>query len=174
MQAAEELGSLFARSKVNVIYGGGGIGLMGVLADSVLENGGLITGVIPSFMKDEGWHHPHVSDMIVTVDMGDRKKEMFAKADAVVALPGGVGTLEELTEAITLKQLGLFKGPVVILNTLNFYKSFIDFLGQMVSGHFLRIEHQAIWEIAHTPKEVLSAISNRKDWIDDPRGIAKI
>jgi uncharacterized protein (TIGR00730 family) len=174
MLAAAELGSLFARSKINVIYGGGGIGLMGVLADSVIENGGIITGVIPSFMNDEGWGHPHVSDMIVTNDMGERKKEMFAKADAVVALPGGIGTLEELTEAITLKQLGLFKGPVVILNTLDFYKSFIEFLEQMVAGHFLRFEHKGIWEIAGTPKEVLIAISNNRNWIDDPRRIARI
>ena len=106
--------------------------------------------------------------------MGERKKEMFARADAVVALPGGVGTLEELTEAITLKQLGLFKGPVVILNTLNFYKSFIEFLDQMISGHFLRFEHKGMWEIANTPKEVLIAVSKNKSWIDDPRRIAKI
>jgi hypothetical protein len=174
MQAAAELGSLFARSKMNVIYGGGGIGLMGVLADTVIENGGSITGVIPSFMNDEGWGHPHVKEMIVTTDMGDRKKNMFARADAVVALPGGIGTLEELTEAITLKQLGLFKGPVVILNTLNFYKSFIDFLEHMVTGNFLRLEHKGIWKIADTPGEVLTALSNDKGWIDDPRKIAKI
>jgi len=157
-----------------VIYGGGGIGLMGVLADAVIENGGVITGVIPSFMNDEGWGHPHVQDMKVTTDMGERKKEMFARADAVVALPGGVGTLEELTEAITLRQLGLFKGPVVILNTLNFYKSFIEFLDQMISGHFLRFEHKGMWEIANTPEEVLIAVSKNKSWIDDPRRIAKI
>jgi uncharacterized protein (TIGR00730 family) len=174
MLAAAELGSLFARSRINVIYGGGGIGLMGVLADAVIENGGVITGVIPSFMNDEGWGHPHVQDMKVTTDMGERKKEMFARADAVVALPGGVGTLEELTEAITLRQLGLFKGPVVILNTLNFYKSFIEFLDQMISGHFLRFEHKGMWEIANTPKEVLIAVSKNKSWIDDPRRIAKI
>ena len=125
--------------KINVIYGGGGIGLMGKLADAVIENNGSITGVIPSFMNDEGWGHPHVNEMIVTSDMGDRKKKMFAMADAVVALPGGIGTLEELTEAITLKQLGLFKGPIIILNTLNFYKSLIDFLEHMVSGNFLRM-----------------------------------
>jgi len=174
MLAAAELGSLFARSRINVIYGGGGIGLMGVLADAVIENGGVITGVIPSFMNDEGWGHPHVQDMKVTTDMGERKKEMFARADAVVALPGGVGTLEELTEAITLRQLGLFKGPVVILNTLNFYKSFIEFLDQMISGHFLRFEHKGMWEIANTPEEVLIAVSKNKSWIDDPRRIAKI
>ena len=73
-------------------------------------------------MKDEGWDHSGVSDMIVTNDMGERKRQMFSLANAVVALPGGIGTLEELTEAITLKQLGLFKGPIIILNTLNFYK----------------------------------------------------
>jgi len=174
MLAAAELGSLFARSRINVIYGGGGIGLMGVLADAVIENGGVITGVIPSFMNDEGWGHPHVQDMKVTTDMGERKKEMFARADAVVALPGGVGTLEELTEAITLRQLGLFKGPVVILNTLNFYKSFIEFLDQMISGHFLRFEHKGMWGIANTPEEVLIAVSKNKSWIDDPRRIAKI
>ena len=174
VQAAAELGSLLARSGMNVVYGGGGIGLMGKLADAVIENGGTITGVIPSFMKDEGWGHPHVNEMIVTPDMGERKKKMFAMADAVVALPGGVGTLEELTEAITLKQLGLFKGPVIILNTLNFYKSFIDFLEQMISGNFLRVEHKGIWEIANTPEEVLIALSNNKGWLDDPRRIAKI
>lgn len=174
VEAAAELGSLFAASGMNVIYGGGGIGLMGVLADAVIDNGGSITGVIPSFMNDEGWGHPHVNDMIVTPDMGDRKKKMFERADAVVALPGGIGTLEELTEAITLKQLGLFKGPVVILNTLDFYKSLIGFLEHMVAGKFLRREHKGMWVIANTPQEVLNALSNDIGWIDDPRKIAKI
>jgi uncharacterized protein (TIGR00730 family) len=174
VQAAAELGSLLARSKMNVIYGGGGIGLMGTLADAVIENGGSITGVIPSFMNEEGWGHPRVSEMIVTTDMGDRKKNMFARANAVVALPGGIGTLEELTEAITLKQLGLFKGPVVILNTLDYYRSFIDFLEHMVTGNFMRTEHKEMWKIANTPVEVLTALSNDQGWIDDPRKIAKI
>jgi len=126
---------------MNVIYGGGGIGLMGVLADAVIGNGGSITGVIPSFMNDEDGtslckRNDHNNRH------GDRKRNMFSRADAVVALPGGIGTLEELAEAITLKQLGLFMGPVVILNTLNFYKSLIDFLEHMVAGNFLRAEHK--------------------------------
>ncbi|HBC77870.1 MAG TPA: TIGR00730 family Rossman fold protein [Bacteroidales bacterium] len=174
VKAAAGLGSLFAQSGMKVIYGGGGIGLMAALADAVIENGGSITGVIPSFMNDEGWGHPGVNDMIVTTDMGDRKKNMFARADAVVALPGGIGTLEELTEAITLKQLGLFTGPVVILNTLNFYRSLIDFLDHMVEGNFMRHEHKNMWSVANTPEEVIEAISNDKGWIDDPRKIAKI
>src|SRR5674476_573612 len=115
--AASNLGLLLAQAKIDVVYGGGGIGLMGKLADAVLENRGRITGVIPSFMKDEGWDHGAVSEMIITSDMGERKKRMFAMADAVVALPGGVGTLEELTEAMTLKQLGLYHGPITVSYT---------------------------------------------------------
>ena len=172
--AASKLGLLLAQAKMDVVFGGGGIGLMGKLADAVLENGGTITGVIPSFMKDEGWDHSNVKEMILTQDMGERKKQMFAMADAVVALPGGVGTLEELTEAITLKQLGLFIGPIIILNTLNFYKSFIEFLEHMISGNFLRYEHKGIWEIAKTPEDVMSYLLKKDTWLQDPRSIAKI
>ena len=147
---------------------------MGKLADAVLENGGRITGVIPSFMKDEGWDHSEVKEMILTADMGERKKKMFAMADAIIALPGGVGTLEELTEAITLKQLGLFRGPIIILNTLNFYKSLIDFLEHMVSGNFLRYEHKGMWKIADTPEDAITLLIKKQDWLHDPRSIARI
>jgi uncharacterized protein (TIGR00730 family) len=172
--AASKLGSLLARAEMDVVYGGGGIGLMGKLADAVLENGGRITGVIPSFMKDEGWDHSSVNEMIITSDMGERKKRMFALADAIVALPGGVGTLEELTEAMTLKQLGLYNGPIIILNTLNFYKSFIDFLEHMVSGNFLRYEHKGMWELASTAEEVMTLLGEKKNWRHDARKIARI
>lgn len=172
--AAINLGSLLAEACYDIVYGGGGIGLMGKLADAALEKGARITGVIPSFMKVEGWGHHGLSEMIVTSDMGERKKKMFEIADAVVALPGGVGTLEELTEAITLKQLGLFKGPIIILNTSDYYKSFIEFLEHMISDHFLRLEHKGIWEIAASPEEVMFFLSQNKGWIEDPRSIAKI
>src|SRR5665647_570760 len=172
--AAINLGKLLAKAGTDVVYGGGGIGLMGRLADSVLANGGKITGVIPAFMKDEGWAHPKVSEMVITSDMGERKKRMFELADAVVALPGGVGTLEELTEAMTLKQLGLFHGPIIILNTLNFYKSFIDFMEHMVSGNFLRYEHKGMWEIANTTEEVIAILGEKDEWHNDPRSIARI
>jgi uncharacterized protein (TIGR00730 family) len=172
--AASELGALLAGSRINIIYGGGGIGLMGKLADAALEKGGTITGVIPAFMKAEGWGHEKISEMIVTGDMGERKKWMFERGDAVVALPGGIGTLEELTEAITLKQLGLYKGPIIILNTSDFYRYLIDFLNHMISGHFLRLEHKDIWEIVNTPQEVLKALTSYKGWLEDPRRIARI
>ena len=172
--AASRLGTLLALAKLDVVYGGGGIGLMGKLADAVLENGGKITVVIPSFMKDEGWDHSAVNEMILTSDMGERKKRMFEMADAVVALPGGVGTLEELTEAMTLKQLGLYKGPIIILNTLNFYKSFIEFMEHMIAGNFLRYEHKGMWEVAGTVEEVMDLLGKKNGWHHDPRSIAKI
>jgi len=172
--AASKLGFLLADAGVEVVYGGGGIGLMGKLADAVLENGGRITGVIPSFMKDAGWGHRGVKEMIITRDMGERKKNMFSMSEAVIALPGGVGTLEELTEAITLKQLSLFSGPIIILNTLGFYKSLIEFLDNMVDGNFLRLEHKGIWEVVNTPEEVISALNNKERGNEEWRKIAKI
>lgn len=172
--AASHLGLLLARETINVVFGGGGIGLMGKLADSVIENGGKITGVIPSFMKDEGWDHTNVKDMILTSDMGERKKKMFEMADAVVALPGGIGTLEELTEAITLKQLSLYDGPIIILNTLGFYNSLLEFLENMIDNQFLRLEHKGIWEIVNTPEEVIVALNNKERGNEEWRRIAKI
>jgi uncharacterized protein (TIGR00730 family) len=172
--AASSLGKLLAHANMDVVYGGGGIGLMGKLADAVISNGGKITGVIPSFMIDEGWNHAAVSEMITTSDMGERKKKMFSLSDVVVALPGGVGTLEELTEAMTLKQLGLYQGPIIILNTLGFYNSLIGFLEHMVAGNFLRYEHKGMWEIAESPEEVMDLLLKKNDWHHDPRSIAKI
>jgi len=172
--ASSKLGALLASSGIEVVYGGGGIGLMGTLADAVIENRGKVTGVIPSFMQDEGWGHNGVEDMIITHDMGERKKKMFELADGIIALPGGVGTLEELTEAITLKQLSLFDGPIIILNTLGFYNHLIDFLENMINNNFLRFEHKGIWQIVNTPEEAVSALLNKEKGNEEWRKIAKI
>jgi len=147
---------------------------MGILADAVIKNGGKVTGVIPSFMQDEGWGHHGIDDMIITHDMGERKKKMFDLSDGVIALPGGVGTLEELTEAITLKQLSLFDGPIIIQNTLGFYDHLIDFLDNMVENHFLRSEHKGIWQVVNTPEEAVKALINREKESEEWRKIAKI
>ncbi|MBM3419499.1 MAG: TIGR00730 family Rossman fold protein [Bacteroidetes bacterium] len=173
-EAASELGRILASEGFEIVFGGGGIGLMGRVADAAMESGGNVTGVIPGFMQEEGWGHNSVNEMIVTDDMHNRKKTMFGMADAVVALPGGIGTLEELTEAITLKQLGIFNGPVVILNTLGFYDLFLSMLDKMIAENFLRPQHREIWTVATTPHEVVSHIKNYGGWISNPRGIAKI
>ena len=172
--AASKLGLLLAEAGMPVVFGGGGIGLMGILADSVLESGGKITGVLPSFMRDEGWGHLRVEEIILTPDMGERKKKMFSMSEAVIALPGGVGTLEELAEAITLKQLSLFNGPIIILNTLGFYNSLLDFLEHMVENNFLRFEHKSIWEVVNTPEEVIIALNKKGSTKEEWRKIAKI
>lgn len=171
---AVALGKLIAQSGDEIIYGGGGIGLMGKIADAVLGEGGRVTGVIPQFMQDEGWGHATVTEMIVTEDMHSRKQTMFLQSGAVVALPGGIGTLEELTEAITLKQLGLYNGAIVILNTLGFYDLFLSMLDKMIAENFLRPQHHDIWSVASTPEEVISHIKSYGGWIPNPRGIAKI
>lgn len=173
-KAAADLGVLLAREGIEVAFGGGGIGLMGKLADAVRHNGGKITGVIPAFMEEEGWGHKDLNDMIITRDMSERKKKLFEMSDAVVALPGGVGTLEELAEAITLKQLSLFHGPVVILNTLGFYDSLLAFFDAMVKGNFLREEHKAIWQTVSTPEEVIIALRDKGRGDERWRSIAKI
>jgi hypothetical protein len=171
---AARLGTLLAVEGIDVVFGGGGIGLMGKLADAVLENGGRITGVLPAFMKEEGWGHERLTEMIITTDMSERKKKMFSLADAVVALPGGVGTLEEMTEAITLKQLSLFSGPVIILNTLGYYNALLRFIDHMISSNFMRFEHKGIWEVVDSAEEVLSALRRKENMSGEWRKIAKI
>lgn len=171
--ATSELGILFARNNIEVVFGGGGIGLMGILADTILGEKGKITGVIPEFMRDEGWGHGHLTEMIVTPGMSERKKRMFELSDGVVALPGGIGTVEELTEAITLKQLGLFRGPVLMLNIEGFYNHFIEFLEHMVTTRFMRSEHKRIWEVVNTPDEAIQSLLKYDGWSEDFRKIAK-
>ena len=168
------LGSLLAGAGINVVFGGGGIGLMNNLADSVIQDGGRITGIIPAFMQAEGWGHNGVTETIVTRDMSERKRKMFEMSDAVIALPGGIGTLEELTEAITLKQLSLFHGQIIILNTRGFYNSLLDFIDNMVDSNFLRREHKGIWKVVNTPGEVMEALRNNEKGNEEWRKIAKI
>ena len=115
-EAARETGRLLAQSGMRCVCGAGNQGLMCTLADSVLENGGEVLGVIPRFMIDEGWCHKGLTETIVTADMHERKERMAQEADAVIALPGGCGTMEELFEIITWKQLGLYLDTIVILN----------------------------------------------------------
>ena len=171
---ATRLGSLLAGNGMDIVFGGGGIGLMKKLADAAIENGGRITGVIPSFMKEEGWDYHGLNETITTTDMGERKKRMFEMADAVVALPGGMGTLEELTEAITLKQLSLFEGPILILNTLGYYNSLLEFIDHMIGCNFMRTEHRGMWEVVNTPEEVITALSKKKRGTEEWRKIARI
>lgn len=161
---AGTLAEIFASQHVGLKYGGGASGLMGKVADVYLERKGKITGIIPQFMLEMGWNHPEVKDMLVVKTMHERKQKMMEGVDAVVALPGGCGTLEELSEAISLKQLGQFTKPIIILNTNHFYDSLLVMFRQMIDHHFMRNEHQHIWTSVTEPSQVLPAIENAPQW----------
>lgn len=173
-EAARQLGELLARNRIRCVYGAGNQGLMGTLADSVLGNGGEVLGIIPRFMMDEEWNHPNLSRTIVTADMHERKQRMAAEADAVIAMPGGCGTLEELLEIITWKQLGLFLNPIVILNINRYYDPLITMLQKAIDETFMRHEHAAMWQVVSSPEEAIEAIENAPKWDGKLRKIAAI
>ncbi len=172
-QQAFLLGNLLAKAGVEVLFGSGSVGLMGELAKGVLQEKGKIVGVIPQFMIDEGWGNGLVQQ-IVTHSMHERKKLMADRADAAIALPGGCGTMEELLEIITWKQLGLFHGPIVIVNINHFYDDLLRMLDHAVSENFMRKEHRDIWIVVDKVDDALPAILNAPKWSDDPRSFAAI
>ncbi len=164
LEAATELGQILSNAGIAANYGGGGVGLMGALADSMLSAGGSIRGIIPKFMVEQSWNHPEVEDMVIVADMHERKKTLTENIDAFIALPGGVGTLEELLEMITLKQLGQLLVPIIIVNTNNFFDPFLEMLDHMIREQFMRKIHRDIWTVIEKPKDVLEAIRNAPEW----------
>lgn len=172
-EAAEKLGKLLVQNDFRLIYGGGKMGLMNAVATAVLAEGGKVTGVIPQFMIDEGWFNPNVK-LLITKDMHERKMTMSKMADVVVALPGGCGTLDELFEIITWKQLGLFTKPVVILNINNYYDDLLKFLHKAAEKKFMRTEHLTMWQVCQKVEDVFSAIENSAQWETHFRKFAAI
>lgn len=172
--AADRLGKILAGLNINLIYGGGATGLMGRVADSVLESGGKVIGIIPRFMCEEKWEHTGVTELVVTESMHERKEKMAMMADAAVALPGGCGTMEELLEVITWKQLGIFTKPIVILNTNGYYDSLINMLHQAVDENFMRDIHKDIWTVVALPEEIIPAIQNATKWDQSVRKFAAL
>lgn len=165
--AAEALAIELVEAKVEVIYGGGSSGLMGKLADTVLSLGGKIKGIMPKFMNEVEWAHKGLTDIEFTETMHDRKAKFLEGIDGLVALPGGTGTLEELLEAITLKRLGLFYKPIIILNTDGFYSPLKDMFNKCIEENFMHPKHHEMWKFVDTPKQVLEAITASSDWDQD-------
>lgn len=166
-EAASKLGALLAKKGLTCINGAGREGLMGALNDAVLQYGGKVKGIIPQFMIDAGWCHSHLSETIVTETIHERKATMAKFADAAIALPGGVGTLEELAEIITWKQLGLYKKPVIILNINHFYDSLLAFFDRMMSEQFMKVGYRELWCVASTPEEAVDLVFEIADWDSD-------
>ena len=156
--ATAGLARVLAAEGVGVVYGGGGVGLMGALADAVLAEGGEITGVIPRSLVDREIAHPDVQDMRVVASMHERKALMAELADAFVAMPGGIGTLEELFEVYTWAQLGLHQKPCALLNVAGYYDAIADFLAHAVSERFLREETRALLMVEDEPAALLERL----------------
>ena len=156
---AEKLGKMLGQRNMHIINGAGNIGLMRVVTDAVLSTGGTVTGVIPRFMVDKGLCHVNLSTVIQTETMHERKKIMAELSDAAIALPGGYGTMEELLEIITWRQLGIYHNPIVILNTNNFYDPLLKMFAHAVDEKFVREEHAQLWHVARTPEEVIDLFS---------------
>ena len=138
VQAAREFGALLAGNGIGLVYGGGSVGIMGELAHAVLNRGGEVTGIIPEFLVKREHANPHVERLIVTRDMHERKRKMFELADAFVALPGGIGTLEELVEQLTWVQLGRHKKPVLVASVNGFWQPLCALIDHMKQLKFIR------------------------------------
>ncbi|MBQ2122861.1 MAG: TIGR00730 family Rossman fold protein [Bacteroidaceae bacterium] len=164
LDAARNLGTLIAQRGHALVNGAGRTGLMGATTEGVLASGGRAIGVIPQFMVDEGWHNTDMSELIVTPDMHTRKQTMAEVSGACIALPGGVGTLEELLEIITWKQLGLYLKPIVVLNIDGYFNPLLEQLRTAVDQRFMRQEHEQIWNVATTPEEAIRLCEETPLW----------
>ena len=172
--AADRLGEILAERGINLINGAGCLGLMRAVSDAALRAGGTVTGVIPHFMVEQGWHHTGLTRLIETETMHERKRMMADLSDGVIALPGGCGTLEELLEIITWKQLGLYLNPIIILNINGFYNPLLEMLQRAVEGNFMRKEHVAIWKVASTAEEAINLLYTTPVWNKEIRKFAAI
>lgn len=173
-QAAEELGRLLAEHHIRLINGAGSIGLMCSVVDAVLKNGGEVTGVIPHFMVEQNWHHTGLTELIEVESMHERKQKMANLSDGIIALPGGCGTLEELLEIITWKQLGLYLNPIIILNVNEFFDPLLEMLEKAIEENFMRQQHGDIWKVARTPEEAVKLLYETPVWDVSIRKFAAI
>ena len=172
--AARRLGELLAEDARAVVYGGSRIGSMGALADGALARGGRVIGVLPQFLKDLEVSHDGLTELHVVEDMRTRKHLMLSRSEAVVALPGGCGTLEELLEAITLKRLGIFLGPIVIVNTRNYFAPLFSLLDAAVKERFMDARHRAMWQVVERPEGLLAALREAPPWSASARKFATL
>lgn len=172
--AARQLGALLAQKHIRLINGAGNMGLMSAVSDAVLQAGGEVTGVIPRFMVEQNWHHTGLTRLVEVESMHQRKKTMAELSDAVITLPGGCGTLEELLEIITWKQLGLYLNPIVILNIKGYFDPLLQMMDRAMDENFMRRQHGDIWKVARTPQEAVELIHTTPLWDTSMRKFAAI
>ncbi len=158
---AMALGKLMAQNKIELVYGGGGIGLMGIIANAVMTNGGTVIGVIPRFLAERELGHQKISELILTDSMHQRKQKMAELADGFIALPGGFGTLEELCEILTWVQLSIIEKPVAILNSSGYYNNLIAMFDHMTKEGFLKESNNNLLLKANNENEIIALMKHR-------------
>jgi len=158
--AAKALGRALVKHNLSLVYGGGHVGLMGIVADAVLDAGGEVTGVIPKAFMDTEVGHERLTRLLVVKDMHERKALMAEHADGFIAMPGGIGTLEELFETLTWAQLGFHEKPIGLLNVAGFYDPLIEFLRHQTSQGFLRAEHKDLLLVETEPDPLIAELKN--------------
>lgn len=171
---AYRLGELLAENGTRIVYGGGGRGLMGQLASGALARGGHVVGIMPRFMQELEWGHPGLTELEIVEDMRERKHRMLTGSDAAIALPGGCGTLEELLEAITLKRLGIYLQPIIMVNTRGFFDPLLELLERAVQERFMDARHLEMWRVAASADDVIDAIRNSCSWNVEARQYAAL
>ena len=173
-RAAFRVGEVLAEQGIAIVYGGGARGSMGALADGALARGGRVVGILPRFMADLEWGHRGLSELTLVEDMRTRKHLMLSSAQAAIALPGGSGTFEELLEALTLKRLGLFLGPIVLVNTRNYFDPLRALLESAVHERFMDERHLDMWQIVSAPEDVPGALAAAPQWSASARSFAAV
>jgi uncharacterized protein (TIGR00730 family) len=172
--AARKVGTTLAQAGLAVYFGGGGQGLMGAMADGALAAGGKVHGVVPEILQGLELSHGGLTSLEVVDDMRTRKHRMLERSDAVVTLPGGCGTYEEVFEALTMKRLGQWLGPVVLVNTNGFYDLFIRFLEHSVRERFMDNRHADMWSVVQEPEDVIEAMGRARPWNSDALNFANV
>ena len=173
-EAAVTLGRSLAERGATIVYGGGAVGSMGVLADAALAAGGKVIGVLPRFMYDLEWGHRRLTELRLVADLHERKRLMIEAVDAIVALPGGSGTLEELMEAITWKRLGLHGHPIVVVNLRGFFDPLVAQLERCIEERFMDPRHRAMWTVVDSAAAVVDAIHEAPPWGPEARRFALV
>jgi uncharacterized protein (TIGR00730 family) len=173
-EVARSLGRILAEHDYSIIFGGGAIGSMGALADGALSRGGKIVGVLPKFMMDLEWGHQRLTELRVVEDMRIRKHTMLSESCGLVTLPGGSGTFEELFEALTLKRLGLYTHPIVLVNTRDYFAPLLELLDRAIAEHFMDERHRSMWQVVGAAHEVPNALMSAPGWSANAREFATV
>lgn len=174
LEAANSIGKKLAENNTDIVFGGGSVGLMGKLADGALSKGGNVVGIIPDFMNELEWAHKGLTELRIVKTMHERKRMLIEDVDAIIALPGGCGTFEEVFEAITLKRLGIYLNPIVFVNIKGYFNFCLKLLDHCIDEHFMREMHRNMWLSIDRVEDVIEAIKKAYKWNSNARHFAVV